>query len=141
MRVVPFDFGHFYAIDPQPAQAHIPKMVKSEQVAMLAATGCSYTALAGDMPVFVYGVAQVYPHRAALWAYFDKDSGKHMRGIHRVAQEFVASLDYQRLEFEVACDFEQGHRWARMLGFTCDVERLRCYDIRGGDVAIYSKVK
>ena len=40
----------------------------------------------------------------------------------------------------VDCEFEQGHRWAKMLGFTMEAERMRAYRPDGGDVALYARV-
>ena len=38
-----------------------------------------------------------------------------------------------RVEFTVRADFEKGHRWAKMLGFTVESPLLRAYGPLGED--------
>jgi hypothetical protein len=79
-------------------------------------------------------------NRGAVWAYISEDAGKHFLSIHRLAQHIVDTMPFRRLYTEVDCDFKNGHRWMKLLGFTCEAERMRACSPIGGDCALYAKV-
>lgn len=101
----------------------------------------SFTVMVNDKPVMCYGYIEFYKTRALLWAILSKDAGTHMIGLHRVAQDFVDSMPHKRIEAEVDLEFESGHRWMKMLGFTCERDKAQAYRPDGGDSSIYVKVK
>lgn len=140
MIVVPFKAEHFFAMTPQPAQAYVRDYVSVEQLRHLE-TPNSFTCMAGGEVVGCMGWWEVFPTRAVVWAYLSAHAGTHMVGLNREARRIVGSIPHARVETEVDCDFEQGHRWMKMLGFKQEVPRLRCYRVDGGDVAIYSMVR
>lgn len=140
MIVIPFRAEHFWAIEPQEAQSYVWDSVTPAQIKELESLN-SFTVMNDAQPVACFGWIEQYPHRATLWAMMGNGTGKHFVGFTRIAKLLLNSLPHKRVEFEVDCEFEQGHRWARMLGFTLEAERLRGYRMDGGDSAIYARVQ
>jgi hypothetical protein len=140
MNVVPYKAEHFWAIVPQPAQAYLADYVTPQHIESLEKE-CSFTVMADGSPVVCFGWLALYPTRALLWTYISTTAGKHFVGITRIANRLIRDLKFKRLEIEVDCEFEQGHRWARMLGFELEAERLRGHRMDGGDSAIYARIR
>ena len=139
MNIIPFKAEHFWGIDVQPAQAYVASRVSPEHVASLEEQ-CSFTVVVDGSPLVCFGWVQIHPTRALLWTYISARAGKHFVGITRIANKLIRDLKFKRLEMEVDCEFEQGHRWARMLGFELEAERLRGHRMDGGDSAIYARI-
>ena len=139
MNVIPFRAEHFWAIDVQPAQAYVRNYVTENAIKALE-TQNAFTCVEGDKLLACFGWVPLYPTRASLWAIISESAGPHFVGVTRIAKRLVDGLAFRRLEMEVDCEFEQGHRWAKMLGFTLEAERLRGFRMDGGDSAIYARV-
>lgn len=140
MIVIPFRAEHFWAIEPQASQAYVRDCVTPAQIKALESLN-SFTVMRDAEPIACFGWIDHYEHRAALWAMIGKDMGKHFRGFTRIAKMLIDTLPHKRIEFEVDCEFKEGHRWARMLGFTLEAECLRGFRMDGGDSAIYARVQ
>lgn len=140
MNVIPFRAEHFTALDIQPAQAHIRDLIKADELCAIEDQN-AFTCVHGDKILACFGWVQLYPHRGSLWALLSASCGPHLVGMTRIAKRLVESLPLRRIEMEVDCEFEQGHRWARMLGFELEAERLRGYRMDGGDSAIYARIR
>lgn len=140
MIVVPFRAEHYNTIDAQPSQAYIRDYL-SEDVVKALETKNSFTCMEGDKVLACFGWTPLYPTRAVVWAFISASAGPHFVGVTRIAKRLVDGLAFRRLEMEVDCEFEQGHRWAKMLGFTLEVERLRGARIDGGDNSIYVRFR
>jgi hypothetical protein len=140
MIVVPFKAEHYWALEPQEAQKHMRDYADKEGVKTIEQSN-AYTILDGDRVIACYGWIDIYPTRALCWAYLSKHVGPHLTGVTKILHRILKVLPHKRLEMEVNCEFEQGHRWAKLLGFTMEAERLRGYRIDGGDSAIYARVR
>lgn len=140
MNVIPFRAEHFWAIDVQPSQAHVRDYVTENEVRQLESQN-SFTVAHNNVVLACFGWVVVYPTRALLWALISANSGPHFVGITRIGKKVVGGLEFKRLEMEVDCEFKQGHRWAKMLGFTLEAERLRGFRPDGGDSAIYARLR
>lgn len=140
MNVVPFQTEHLWAIDAQPSQEYVLRAVTPEYIKPLEEQN-AFTCMHENKVLACFGWVEIYSTRAALWALISASSGKHFVAMTRIAKRLVDSLPHKRLEMEVDCEFEQGHRWARILGFTLDVPRLRAYRLDGGDSAIYARIR
>lgn len=140
MEVVPFKSEHFYAIEPQVAQNYVRELVSKAHVKALEQGG-SFTCMHEGKPVCCHGWMEVFPHRAIAWAYLDKSAGKHLAKITRIGRAMMEGLKYNRIEMEVDCEFEAGHRWAKMLGFQKEVDRMVGYRLDGGDSSIYTRMQ
>lgn len=87
------------------------------------------------------GAVELWSNRSELWAMLDRESGKHMVSIHRTVVKILKILPFRRLEATVDKDFEQGHRWVKLLGFTMEAETLRAYNPDGRDSSLYALIK
>ena len=140
MIVVPFQSWHFWDIKPQASQAYVQRFATNDGIEALE-KHASYTCMVDDAPVCCFGYMELYPTRASIWSYMSEDAAPHFIRLTKIAHRFIKSLPHKRLEMEVDAEFEQGHRWARMLGFTLEAECLRGYRMDGGDSAIYARVR
>lgn len=140
MIVVPFKAEHFYAVEVQPSQDYVRSRVSEAHVKSLESTN-AFTCVDGDKVIACYGWYELYAHRALLWAYIAKDAGPYLTGLTRIGKAMIAGLTYRRIEMEVDCEFEAGHRWARMLGLHMEAERLHGFRMDGGDSAIYARIQ
>lgn len=138
--MIPFLAAHFWAIDVQPAQAYVRRYVSGQLLADMERTN-AFTCVVGERPVACFGWVEHYPTRAALWAFISGTAGRHFVAITRIAKRLIAGLPHKRIEIEVDYEFEQGHRWAKMLGFEVEAPRMRGFRIDGGDSALYAKVR
>lgn len=98
-----------------------------------------YTMFDGDKILACAGVLEYHEQRGLLWSYIASDIGTRMLALTRAVERYLSLLSYNRLEMDVACDFEQGHRWAEMLGFKLECERRVAYDPEGNDYALYAR--
>lgn len=140
MIVVPFKSEHFWAIDVQPSQRYAREYAEPEAIKALEKAN-SFTCMVDDKPLCVFGYTPLYPTRATIWAFISKDAAPYFLHMTRIAKRMIDALPYKRIEMEVDYDFKEGHRWARMLGFTLEAERLRGFRIDGGDSSVYARIQ
>lgn len=139
MEVVPFKQEHYWAIELQDAQADTRQFSTPESIAGLEQVN-TFTVFENGKIAAIFGWIEIYQTRALMWALIAKTAGTHMTGLTRIAKRLLKGLPYRRIEIEVDCDFEQGHRWAKIMGFSLEVPRLRSYGLNGGDCALYSRI-
>ena len=141
VQVIPFEAKHFYEIDVQPAQAYVRDYVSREHVESLEKLN-SYTVVTDDGKLLCsFGFVEIFPTRALMWGFLSATCGQHMTALTRIAKDLLSQLPHRRVEIEVDCEFEQGHRWARIMGFELEIMRLKCWRLDGGDSALYSMVR
>lgn len=140
MILVPYKAAHLRAMKAQEAQAHIAKYMSDEHAEALEST-LAWSGLEGGFVIGCFGVFEKGPHIALLWSVLDQQAGRHLVSVHRAVKQYLEVTPYRRIEIDVDSDFEAGHRWARMLGFTLECERRKAYRLDGGDSALYAKVK
>lgn len=100
----------------------------------------SWTCVCDGDPVACGGVVEQWPGRYTAWAYLNRLSSPHMVPITRTARSILDAM-YGRVEMTVRCDFESGHRWAKLLGFHVETPTLVKYGPEGEDHVGYIKVK
>ncbi len=140
MIVVPFRAEHFGAFRVQPSQMALSAMVTPEHLAAIEEHTFARTGIAGGEVVGVSGVVERFPGVGEAWAFLAADSGPHFVAITRMVREFLAELDYRRIEITCDAAFEPAHRWARLLGFKLEAPRLRAFLPGGGDAALYARI-
>tara|TARA_R110000803_G_scaffold14586_3_gene40481 strand:+ start:6595 stop:7023 length:429 start_codon:yes stop_codon:yes gene_type:complete len=141
MNVIPFKAEHLFGVDLQDSQAYLSNWVSHEQAAALEGTAWAYTGVIGNSIAGCAGVLPMWQGRGVAWAYISKIAARqHFISVHKSVSRFLEACYIQRIEMTVDCDFEQGHRWAEMLGFTMEAERMRAYRPDGGDCALYARV-
>lgn len=140
MIILPFKADHFWNIKVQKAQAYINKYVTQEALVDLEKDN-SFTCFKDDKIIACFGWFKIYPTRGVLWSYLSEYANKNLVEGTRIARKLINDLPFKRLEIEVDCEFEQGHRWARMLGFELETERSKSYRIDGNDSSIYVRIR
>lgn len=141
MNVVQFKAEHLHSVDLQDGQAYLSNWITPEQAEMLEKTGWAYTGIIDDTLIVCSGIIPVWQGRAMAWAYLSKyAAGKTFLQVHKAVSRFLAACYIQRIEMTVDCDFEPGHRWARLLGFEMEAERMKAYRPDGGDCSLYARV-
>jgi hypothetical protein len=141
VQVIPFEAKHFYEIDVQPAQAYVRDYVTPEHIKSLEGLN-SYAAIDENGKLLMcFGFIEIFPTRALMWGFLSATCGNHMTALTRIGKRLLEALPHNRVEIEVDCEFEQGHRWARVLGFELEIMRLKCWRLDGGDSALYSMVR
>jgi len=141
MNVRPFIASDLSAIDLQDGQAYLSSFITPEQAAALEKTDWAYTGCEGDRVLGSCGVIPMWQGRGLAWAYLSKYAARQkFIEVHRTVRRFLDACYLQRIEMTVDCEFEQGHRWARMLGFTMEAECMKAYRPDGGDCALYARV-
>lgn len=100
----------------------------------------SFTGISDGKVLFVGGVSNYWKGRAEVWAILADHSGPKMLAITRAAKLLLSYCPIRRLELSVDCSFEPGHRWAEMLGFKMEAERMQKYLLDGKDATLYARV-
>lgn len=138
MKLVDFRAEHGMAIKVQKAQAEVVTEITPEYCQILAhSSDRAYTGMIGDTVVFCCGRFEVWKGRYNLWALLSEDACKHMLRITRIGRRlFDLQQGSGRFEAIVRADFEQGHRWVKMLGMKLHHHEERFLP-NGGDADIY----
>jgi hypothetical protein len=140
MNVVPYKAEHLMALKLQAGQEYCLPYVTDEYARMLEGQ-FAFTAIDGDVVIAVGGVAELWENRALAWSFIDHRAGKYFTQLHKAVLRVLEVIPYRRIEAETSCDFEQGHRWLKMLGFELEAPRMKAFRVDGGDSALYARVK
>ena len=139
-EVVPFKAEHLAAIKLQNMQAYLSEWVSEEEAKSLEGNP-SYTAMLDGKPVGAAGVIRLWQGRAQAWSFISDLGPKDFIKAHRAVKKFLDGCYVQRLEMTCDCDFPQAHRWAKMLGFHMECERMKHYSPDGRDAALYVRLR
>tara|TARA_R110000824_G_scaffold20858_2_gene78196 strand:- start:2123 stop:2548 length:426 start_codon:yes stop_codon:yes gene_type:complete len=138
-QIVPFKAAHIGAIKLQTAQMYLSEWVTQEQAEALEQS-LSYTAMLDDVPLGSAGVIEMWKGRGLAWALISQTGPKHFVKCHRAVVRFLEACMLPRVEMTVDCDHKEAHRWAKLLGFEMEAERMRAYAPDGHDCALYSRI-
>ena len=141
MDIVPFRPEHLRSLVLQEAQAWMGPMLKADYGEYLLRGGPCFTALDGERVLACSGVLRMWDNRDQAWALMAQDAGRRFVKIFRGMSRFLDLHDTRRIEATVDCEFEEGHRLMRMLGFRLEAERMRAYLPDGRDAALYARVR
>lgn len=118
-------------LKPYISEAHVAVLEKNR----------AYTILDGARVLMCGGFVEYWENRGELWAMVAQDCKREFVGMHKIVERFVEMVPHRRIEAVVAYDFNPGHRWMRLLGFSVEAQKLRNYWPGGGDATLYSKVR
>ena len=120
MKIIPFMPEHLQQMDIQDAQTLFEaEMNSGEYAASLSAHG-GWTGMRGDEVVACAGLIPIWKGRFGAWSVISRSIGPDgMLSLTRAIRRGLA-MQPGRVEIIVAEGFEEGHRWARMHGFTLD---------------------
>jgi hypothetical protein len=133
--------AHIKAVVAQEHDAYNKVLYASADFAEILSCGFAVSAWAGVRCVGVAGILPVNKFRAIAWSLLGSNAGPYLTHITKRVRLAIDSHPCRRIEMTVKCDFEQGHRWARLLGMTCEAERMVSHGVFGEDEALYAKVK
>lgn len=140
MIIVPFEPQHLEQLCLQPAQEYLRGVVTREQ-AEVAAAHPSFSGFAGDELLGCAGILPAWQDRALAWSWLGSSAGRHMAAITRAVRRFLEAQPHRRVEITVDVDFDAGHRWAELLGFTLEAPRMKAYRPDGGDCSLYARIR
>ena len=109
-------------------------------VASLVGSGNAYAALVDGRAVAFGGCIEMWQDRAYAWMLIGEDAGPHFFPIVRAVSGFLKAAPWRRVEAAVTCDFRNGHRLIKMLGFEYE-GRMRAFSPDGSDHDLYARVK
>lgn len=142
ITVIEFKADHLKALNIQKRQAYFREYLTDENLKSLeSAPGDAYSVMDGDEVIAVAGVMSYGDGRGLAWSYISDVIGSRMLAMTKAVKRFLSLADYRRIEMIVDCDFEQAHRWARVLGFRMEAERMKAYGMDGRDCSLYAMVK
>lgn len=141
MLVRPFQPDDVEKLVLQPAQAYLRPVVQCAAYGEALARGEAWTAERDGVVVACGGVAPLFGDTGNAWAMLARDLGHSLSRIHRVASRLLDAYPAQRIEAHVDCDFEEGHRWVRLLGFDLEAPRMRKFTPHGRDAALYARIR
>lgn len=140
MIVIPFIDAHLEGFELQDVQAWLHQLLQSEDYRRaLTLYGPAFTGIVDGEVVACAGLSHFTPGRAQGWALFGKKAAPHFLAITREVKRFFDGQNVRRVETPVRTDFEQGHRWARMIGFTRE-GTMRKFGEDGHDYDLYARV-
>lgn len=86
------------------------------------------------------GAVPIWEGRAEVWMLLSVDCGPAFVGVNRIANRFLDSLPYRRLETTCEIGWEQAMRWLAMLKFRRECT-AQAYMPDGRDMEIYTRIK
>ncbi len=140
MVIIPFKREHLHHLVIQEQQRGLEAFMTNDVMVMLE-NERSFSAVDGEEVVACAGVVQVNHGRGLAWAYLADNIGSRLIRVTKAAKQYMQMIDLHRIEMHVDCDFPQAHRWAKMLGFELECERMRAFTPDKRDCALYAMVK
>lgn len=144
MQVSLFDKRDVLQFELQPRQAHAfsTKAEWQTRAQQLASYGSAYSLKRDDNSVAaICGLYPVDPGHAMAWAFLGHGLKAEMVSVTRIIKRYLdtAMIDHRRIAMSVHAEFEQGLRWAEMLGFESEgCERMAAAD--RGDLIRYVRL-
>ena len=136
IEAMPFKAEHFRMLEIQPRQA---EEVTDEVLKAVEEFSYARTYMENGKPIAIAGLFQETPWRAKAWAYLSPGMEKTMVPVFGGFRREILATSYRRVEMDVDTDFEQGHRMARLLGFTRECDRP--HHGNGKTTTLYSLVR
>lgn len=87
------------------------------------------------------GIYEIWDNRGHAWAMLSSNAGDNFLLITRAVKRALSVAHWARIEMDVACDFPAAHRWAKLLGFTCEIARREKFLPDGTAMALYARIK
>ena len=91
----------------------------------------------GTTCVAAGGVFPQWGRHGIAWMLASEAIGPELLRLTRFGRALYQASPYDRITCDVLCDFTDGHRWAKLLGFELECERMVKYDPMGRDCALY----
>ena len=133
---------HLTHLELQPEQEYFKQLIANpEEYISMVSEGDAYAIIEGNQTLCAFGIIELWPNRSMIWALMSATCGPYMTGMVRIGRRMVRTSGYKRVEAHVACDFEAGHRFMKLLGFHVEAERMRSYEPDGRDCTLYARIQ
>jgi hypothetical protein len=140
ISIVPYRATHLLDLQIQKGQVSSTPAITPDYACRLEGE-FAFTAFYHGKILAVGGVVELWADRGLAWMMIDIDAGAHFVALHRAVKRMLDIVPYRRIEADTPCEFEPGHRWLKMLGFTLEAECMKAHRIDGGDSALYARVR
>lgn len=102
----------------------------------------SLSAWRGSVCMGAAGIMPIHKHRGLAWALMSRHAGPHMLQITRKVKSGIDLTPFRRVEMTVDMGYDEGHRWARMLGFVSETPNgMKASGVMGNDEVMYARIK
>lgn len=138
----PFQATHLRYLNPQRLQRTDHAVLLNPEYAEIVDRNFALSAWVGSRCVGASGCVPVFAQRAVGWAILSEDAAPYMLPIIRRFRDVISGLPYRRIEICVRADFEDGKRFARLIGMKLETpEPMRAHGPYGEDELQYAAVK
>lgn len=143
MIIVPFIPCHLDNFDLQEEQVFMSEYINDQYKEILVLGGPAFTGLIDGKPIVISGVLQADVHLGTAWLLLTKDARNHMLSVTRGVSNFLENTPIKRIQTAIRRDFKEGHRWAKILGFTNETPEMgmRGYGPDGQTHDLYARIK
>lgn len=142
VEFTPFRAGHLEYLVPQPAQRREHAALLASGAADLLESYVALTAWHQSRCLGMAGCLPVHRYRAVVWMLLSEDAGPHILTISRKIKRVLAQAPWKRIEITVTATFENGQRFARLIGGKLETpEPMKLYGPDGDDQYMYAIVK
>lgn len=139
MHIIPFQPTHVKMIRLQDHQAQWQQEINAAQFNEVISNAWTVVDSGGDV-MFIGGVYTIWWNRLAAWSLISVYAGKHFKFIINHTIKNFEQFKGHRIECYVDPDFEQGHRFAKLLGFKCEAPLMQKFHQNGTNASMYSKI-
>jgi hypothetical protein len=141
IEVTPFKARDLDDLAIQSAQEDMFRHMSAEQMRAFESLE-SWTTRIDDRVLLIGGLVPLWEGRAMLWSYVSKEAGAHFLLLTKGVRRFIDASTYKRIEMYVDMEFTQGHRWAKVLGFTNETpDGMKAFFPNGHDAALYARAR
>jgi|DEB0MinimDraft_4_1074332.scaffolds.fasta_scaffold104397_1 hypothetical protein len=123
VQIVPFHWGHAYAMDLRPFDANYFDAVPNfrEMLRQYQETGNARSAVVGGKILCSFGYVLMWPSVAEMWMLTDNQIASHPVALTRSAQRYInhvaSDANLKRLQITVNAKHDLALRWADALKF------------------------
>jgi hypothetical protein len=141
VQLIPFHPDHLARFELQPAQAWMRSLIDgADYVRNMTACG-AYSVEHAGLILCMGAVVTIWPGRAHASSLVSAQAGPHYLGLHRLVARHLAGIGARRIEATVDGEFPAGHRWLKLLGFSCETPAgMAGYRPDGGTSYLYARV-
>ncbi len=139
-EIVPFKKEHLEPLMLQKINSYLPEWVRKGHASEMEKAGAITIMVNGEITV-CGGVTKVWEGRGQIWSIFSETCKSNFLPTFRAIRSYLDSVPLNRIEMSVPCDFELGHRRAKLLGFKLECACAEKYLANGTDCSLYARVK
>lgn len=133
VKVVPFHQDHL---------AKIELKACHQGEATTGTSGPAITLMDGEYPAAIIGWYQICPGVLQVWGIFSERIRRVPLSITKTAKKLLefALTDHHRVQICVRCDYLEGYRWAKSIGFSCEAI-MNKYGADQSDYYLFARIR